>query len=442
MTIYYVDSTATGGANTGGTWVNAFLTFAQGVTAATTEGDQIFVSHAHSESLSADTTYTFAAVGLQVFCVNSGTGTLATTGLIGAQATSYAITFAGGAKLYIYGLTIQLSGSSSKNMSLLLGDGCHVEYESCKFTMNTGASSQFHLGLSSANANSYVKMINCTIKYGATGQTSLIRTRVDFVGCTIDPAGSTLTTWLAWTSAVQTVLNFHGCDLSALTGTLIGNNTGGQCWAEFSNCKLGSGVTVVAAAATVLNKGNSQAILFNCAVGDEHFHIAHYDALGSTTVSSAIYANTGAKYDGTNGCSWKITTTANCTFFAPYVSPWFERYHAATAAITPRVEILRDASATAYQDDEVWAEFSYQGTSGSPLATIVRDRMTPLGTPANQGSSALGASDWTGENATAWFGKLEPLAAITPAEIGMLGARICVGEPSITVYVDPTIRIT
>jgi hypothetical protein len=31
--------------------------------------------------------------------------------------------------------------------------------------------------------------------------------------------------------------------------------------------------------------------------------------------------------------------------------------------------------------------------------------------------------------------------AITPANIGAIGGRICVGAPSITVFVDPQLRL-
>jgi hypothetical protein len=134
-----------------------------------------------------------------------------------------------------------------------------------------------------------------------------------------------------------------------------------------------------------------------------------------------------------------VASSANANFYSPYVTPWIPVYHDGTSAITPALEILRDGSATAYQDDEVWAEFSYQGTASSTRSTIVSDRMALLGTAANQGTGALAAGDWTGEGGTAWFGKLEP-ASITPAEIGHLSARVCVGEPSITVYVDPQVR--
>jgi hypothetical protein len=68
--------------------------------------------------------------------------------------------------------------------------------------------------------------------------------------------------------------------------------------------------------------------------------------------------------------------------------------------------------------------------------------MALSGTPAAQTTGALGAGDWTGENATSWFGKLHTTSTITPAEIGMLRARVCVGLASATVYVDPYIRVS
>ena len=67
--------------------------------------------------------------------------------------------------------------------------------------------------------------------------------------------------------------------------------------------------------------------------------------------------------------------------------------------------------------------------------------MALAGAPAAQTTGDLGAGDWTGENATSWFGKLNPTSTITPAEIGMLRARVCVGVASQTVYVDPYIRV-
>ena len=57
-------------------------------------------------------------------------------------------------------------------------------------------------------------------------------------------------------------------------------------------------------------------------------------------------------------------------------------------------------------------------------------------------ATGMGTGSWTGESGTAWSGKLAPASSITPAEIGELRARVCVGLASATVYVDPQIRIS
>jgi len=229
----------------------------------------------------------------------------------------------------------------------------------------------------------------------------------------------------------------EGADWSVATNSLFKSGVGSSGVAFLSHCKLGTGVTILATQ-TPANKSSTNVWLYNCASSDEHYQMGHYDAFGSTIVDTGIYANDGAQYDGTNYCSWKIVTTAYCSYYTPYVSPWIDCYHSGTSAITPYLEILRNGSTTAYQDDEVWGMFSYQGTSGYPLATIVDDRKGLLASAANQ-TAGVGTSGWTGDTG-AWSGKLSPTASITPAEIGHLRARVCVGEPSITVYVDPTIR--
>lgn len=262
--------------------------------------------------------------------------------------------------------------------------------------------------------------------------------KAEYIGCTI---GGTAPSILLKTASDPSNTNpvFNGCDLSAVTGTLVGDCTNYSLEAIFTNCKLGSGVTPLASQ-TVANSGGGSCWLFNCSSGDQHYHFEHHNALGSTVMETGIYANDGALYDGTNHVTWKIVTSPNASFYAPYISPWMEQYHDGTSAITPILEIVRSGSATAYQNDEIWGEWTYQATSGSTRSSFVDDRKEPLASPADQTTGDLGAGDWTGENATSWFGKLAPASAITPAEIGMLRARVCVGEPSITVYIDPTIR--
>jgi hypothetical protein len=441
VTIYYVDSTTGSDSDDGSTWALAKATFGAAVTLATSDGDFIYVAHNHSESLSADTTYTFAA-NVRVLCVNSGTGALATTGTIDAQPTSYIISLGGAKNVYVYGLIFKVSGTSnSKYTAVSTSDGSHFELEQCTF--NFPCTGVVYAAFGVNTINTYAMLKSCTFIFNSSGQFILSRGLTDFVDCSFCETGALPTTKLISMGFGASAF-FTGCTMSKITSTLVGNNVDGPAITVFSNCKFGSGVTIKYAAVTVLNKGNQNVYAFNCDAGDNHYTMYHGDAFGETIVSTSVYLNDGATYDGSNNhrCSWKITTTANCNYFYPYVSPWLDRYHSNNIAITPYLEILRSGSSTAYQNDEVWSEWSYQGSDNSTKAVIDgTDRMTPLGTPADQTTSSKPLTDWAGrDSSNNWAGRLSPLSPITPLEIGYIRARICVGEPSVTVYADPKIR--
>jgi hypothetical protein len=149
---------------------------------------------------------------------------------------------------------------------------------------------------------------------------------------------------------------------------------------------------------------------------------------------SGIYYTTN-----TAAVSWKITTTSLCSDIKVFETPWIDFYNTTLSSLTPRFEILRDGSATAYTNAEVWAEFFVKDTSGTSKSTLYTDRVVLNASPANQTTGA-GLSAWTGEGGTAWSGKVDAGGARTPAEIGSIRGRVCVAKPSATVYVDPFIR--
>lgn len=445
MATYYVSSVDGSNSDAGTSWALAVATLEYAVeTLAATGGPHtILVDSAHSESLSADTTIV-AAQDLRIISVNRSGGDVPLAGAtIGAQATNYAITLNGAFDVYVYGVKFQTgtNTTSSKNLSFGTTDGGHFEFESCSFfCLGTGAtSSAVQFGGGGTNANSFVKVSNGTIKLAGASHRIFMNGNVELISTSMD-ATSANQTALFQVSQVLSKAEIDGCDFSTCTNTLVGDFAGtGLANFRFRNCKLGAAVVMMAAPTSVLNRGQTTVEAFNCNSGDAHYSYYHGDAFGETTVVATPYLSATS---GGSNVSYKVVTRAsNCSFFTPYVGPWIAKPHTGTSAVTPSFEILRDGSSTAYQDDEVWGEWSYQGTSGSTRATIVSDRMTPLGTPANQATGALGASDWTGENATAWFGKLAPASTITPAEAGHIMGRVVVGEPGITLYYDPTVRI-
>jgi hypothetical protein len=287
-------------------------------------------------------------------------------------------------------------------------------------------------------------VVNPTFNFANAASGITLNGLGEMTGATYD-AGSTSQTVTFTQANAGNGVNWTliGCDFSKQgANTLVGAAAGsGSMQIDLVNCALGTG-TVLAAATTVLNKGNTTVNLYNCANGDNHFACAHYDAFGSTVASATIYATGGAKYDGTNGVSLKISTTPNCSYFTPYVSPWIDKYNAGGVEITPRLECFRDGSTTIYDNTQVWSELSYQGTSGSTKATIVSNRATPLASGSTTGrTSTLTHASWeTGTSADVAF-KLDH-GAVTPAEIGHLRMRVCVGATEVTdLYVDGKVRL-
>ena len=447
---------ASGGSNTApyDTWAKAATSLQTALTAANTNGDRVIIQYdaipSGDAELSVDTTYTIGSNIAIIASTNSGTSTITPTAMgvanwIGNSTINKSITFTGAFSVFMYGLTLRTAGTTSDSINVGgSGDGVHYELEDCYFYHeNTGTSSVIQLGSRGLNnTNAYIKLINTTFQLSNTSQSINISGQVDIVGGSISSSGSAPSAIFRAVGSDPggASLKAIGFDAShAGSGYLVDDSTTISFVAKFTGCKLGTSF-VPLAPQTNTNKSSAQVWIFDSSSSDQHYHLGYSDALGDLTMSTGIYANAGAKYDGTNGYSWKIVTSAAASYYIPFVTPWIEQYHSATSAITPYIEILRDGSATAYQDDEVWAEFGAKTTTGSTLMSFSNDRMALAGTPANQTASSLGASDWTGENATAWFGKCVAPASVTPAEIGMLMARVIVGEPSITVYADPTIR--
>lgn len=436
---YYYDAQATG-TGSGADWTNAFATFGAALAAATVDGDIIYVASTSVEQLTVDTTYTFAA-NVRVISVDKTSGTPPTTlqtqeaggGYLGHLASNRSIVLAGAFKLYIYGMEFAVTGG---DVFRPVGtDGQHIELENCHVRLG-GSGAAIELGTAGAESNRYVRMKSGKITFGNANHTVKNFCAAEFEGVTL--AGTAPTTLFSSASRSGNICRVEGSDLSLVTGTLVAPNTTEPSEFRFISCKLGSGVTPLSSTGNN-NLAFTRVWLFDCAAGDEHYHIRYDDAFGTLTVDTGIYANDGAQYDGTNRCSWKIVTSSLCSYYYPFVTPWFDAYHSGTSAVTPSIEILRDGSTTAYQDDEVWGEWSYKGTTGSVQTTMVNDRKALLAAAANQ-AAGVGTTGWTGENASAWSGKLVG-ASITPAEIGHIRGRICVGEPSITVYADPQTRL-
>lgn len=450
MANIYVKSAATG-SNNGTSWTDAYTSIASSFTAGAS--DVVLVADTHSETRAAATTFNYSngtpGAPIPVICVNEGTGSPSTGAKITMGNVGNGHYYWGPGSAFFCGIEFETYNSlinqgfyfniqPTTNPSLFIFENCILDMRA------TGSASNILIG-HTANDEDYVTVVLKNTSYTTASSNNFVRFQRQ--GRLLWDGGSWTGTFptnglFAITGTgnpLQLNLNINNVDLSgAGTNPIFSSNINGQ--AVLRNCKLAA--SYVPISSVTWEDTEASITLYNCSGGDNHYAFEHYSYSGQTVVDTGVYVADGAEYDTAGSkYSWKITTTANCSIYAPYVSPWITLYNETASAMTPWLECMRDNSSGAvFQNDEVWAEFSYQGTTGYPLGVFVTDRMALLGTPADQTASSKTATDWTGETGTPGFFKIGPASSITPAEIGPLSARVVVGEPSITVYVDPQVR--
>lgn len=452
MALYFV---ASGGSNTApyDTWAKAATSLQTALTAATGAGDVVVIQYnavpSGDAELAADTTYTFGGhVTLLSASADDASTAFTPTAMgtgnwIGNSTTNRFVKFAGNDfRCMVWGLTLRTAGSTGDIIQLNSSSGGDYTFSNCYIWAGNTASGISGGGILLTAGGTAVTCIDCTFRFGATGQYLEWSGLTTIIGGSVSSAGST-PTQLFSQGLSGTRLSAIGFDMSLVTGTLVGNlGVTGQY--VFDRCKLGAGVTILASQTTNPTKASPTVLVTDCHSGDTHDFWGYYDALGSVVRDTSIYVTTS----DAGAQSWKITTTANANYRTPFRTPWVNLYNTGTSAITPRFEILRDGSATAYKDSEVWGEFAVKNNTGAVTASVVSDAQAigafAAGTAGADQAAGTGTGNWTGENATAWSGKVDSGSAVTPAESGYLSGRIAVGLASIAgvLYVEPVIRTT
>ena len=459
MTTYYCSDA--GDDTTGTSWATAKTTLAGALALCTTDGDGVYIDKDHTgdNAIAADTTWQPPSTNLNcyIICVDKDNSdalaTMGTATWIGNSSTyrSVVILPYSSGKLFTYGITLRTAGSSVDHIGLCTPNGgAHYADSVYLWSGNTNSGARIYLGGNPfvSNQRGFLQVKNSTFRFGQTSQKIAPHAKTEIINCSISADGSAITTIFSPASNFYGEINVIGCDFSAASSTAnIVESTATSAYSlRLVNCRLPSSYALMSRAAVAPNQSSGEVYLFDCAGGDTHYNFAHADMLGETVIDTGIYISDGVSPDGgTTKTTWKITTTANVSYKSPYYSPWIDRYHSGTSAITPYLEGLRSsasdsAASTTAQDDEVWARWSAKATSGYTNSTVTDDRMVLLGSPADQTSTKTG-SDWTGEQTYYSTFKLQA-PSMTPAEVGHLRAQVCCAIPSTTIYVDPAIRGT
>lgn len=445
MALIYVDSAASGAAN-GTSWADAYTTLAAAL-ATETDADTVWLSPSHLEATGAAVTLTApTTMGCRIMCAADNTTTppvaVGTGAIVSVGTASAAMSIRGFA--YFYGITFRGGTNVSVANTINVGDGVVAAgqvFSNCTFELPSTAAValQFGPAAQAGTDDVFVKLRNCTVKFGATTQSlKMLHAAVEIQGLTVDSSGSTPATLFAGTAATPSNILVEASDLSGEAFTNL-VNVGTACYSRwnFRNCKLPSSISVVTG--TNPGIGGPRVFMHSCDSADTHIRFAEHSWQGSVVSQTGTLIRTGGatQADGT-AFSFLMNGSANSVhLWAPLQSPEFAVYNTAVgSALTATVEILRD-NVTALKDNEIWLEVQYLGTSGFPQGSIINDRMTTvMSTPANQASSSV-TWDTTGMT-NANKQKLE--VTFTPREAGYIIARVMLAANT-SVYVDPYITL-
>ena len=440
----YVRSTDGSDADNGSTWALANATAAGAVTDAAA-GDRIFFSQVHSESTAGAVTLNWpgtAASPNQLICGNDAAEppTAVATGAVIATSGGNNIQLNG--SLYAYGLTLSAGTSTNFAMvSLAQSDSNAITLEDCTLTLgNSNTSSRINLGSTGGSFESTVELINCTFKFGSTSQGIQIgNTDARIRGGSISGAGSAITTFIASATINGKSFVVEGFDFSsAATGlNLIAGSSSGQGRHIFRNCKMPASWSggIFASAPSIPGVRGE---MWNCSATDTNYSMWVEDYAGSIKHETTI-VRTGGASDGDTAISWKMASTANAEYpQIPLRSPEIFVPNTTTGASkTLTVEIAQDGTTTALNDDEVWLEVEYLGTSGFSLALFADDaKADVLATATAQANSS---ETWSGLSGT---NKKQSISVtLTPQEEGVYIVRVCLAKASTTVYVCPKVTV-
>jgi hypothetical protein len=436
-----------GGNNVGGAnntdWTQAYTTLAEVLAIPPAAGDVVKVHKTHQDSLSASTTYTIPS-GVAIICVNKDASeapaNMGADYWIGSDSLTAGINIACSGAAYLYGLTLRAAGSAV-TLTLASTDGSQLCYEECLLWMDSNSTAATTRGIRIGSVNDsqvYVKLKNCTIRFHPGIKNSI---RVDnhlvIEGGSVSADGGIPPVLFGIGNANRqggARLNCIGFDMSAIGSTsILSGSTALKGTAHFHNCILGSGYVLWDTQAHD-NLSGIEATLTDCAVGDLHGIFEYHSALGAMVADFGLYRTASPA-----GCSWKVTTTANCSPVAPFETPWISKFIDTTAAITPWLEVLRKDSTTPYTDAQLWAEFAVKSNSGTVLPVFRSDKqsMSNFGSAGASQPAGVGFAAWTAADSGDWSGKIDSGSSVTPAEPGDMLARAVFTVPSETVYIDP-----
>lgn len=333
-----------------------------------------------------------------------------------------------GSAVYYYGLVFSSANTGAGTVALT-STATALELDSCQFIL-TGASGTAKIG---AGNGSYWK--SCSVKFAATGQ------GISGTGGWIWTGGSILSGGVSPTALfpVGAIGFVENVDFSNASSSMnFSADINGARQLVLRNCVLPVGWS--GALSSVTQGPNGVVVLNNCDSSGTNY-ILHRQTQFGDVYSETTIVRLGGASDGSTPLSWKMVSLAASGTFpitALQTGEFVIWNDTVGSSRTVTVEFIHD-SLTALNNNEIWLELNYYGSSGNPQGTLITDAMADvLATPAAQPSSS---ATWTTTGITN-PNKQKLQVTFTPQLKGFFLATVKLCKASYTVYVDPMMTVT
>ena len=450
MAVIYLRSTDGDDGDDGSTWALAKATLTAALAAAGA-GGTVYVSQNHAESQASDMVLTASSSSGSIsgiICVQDGGGspaepptTVATTATVSTTGST-PISFVGFG--YVYGITFSAGTlGNSNNINFQSTAPWWWKLENCLLTFaGSITSSRVDIGAGSSGIDGQLlELVNTPIELLYV--TQLIDLNANLIWRnTASALPGVAPTLLFRPVHITSDVLLHGVDLSTAGSgkTLFSSSVDGAHKIKFVNCKFGA--SVVIAGGTVASQGATEVEVVNCDSADTNYRYYKKVYQGEIFQETTI-VRTGGASDGTTPISRKMVSTSDSRFESPLVLEGLYVWNETVgSSVTVTVEIILDDISGALNDDEVWLEIEYLGTSGFPLSLFASDRAADiLASPAAQESSSVA---WTTTGLTTPL-KQKLSVTFTPQEKGYIIGRVMLATQaggSVTLYVCPEMDLS
>lgn len=332
----------------------------------------IYVGDDHTETQSAAMTISSSNLNYQIslLCVDHtvalppGSNSLKTTASVTTTgANSISITENLATLFYWYG--IAFTAGNGANVASLTFIGMH-KLVNCSLTLGGTSASVANIIVGNT---SYLDLVNTKITFGNTAQFISLTGACYLKWSNTSSAlsGSVPTKLFGDTStATPSVVILDSVDLSALTSTIFGLGSSENIWqATVINCQFNAAVTASVAARIpyqTVDVYSSDSVATNYVT--QHYHYS------GAMITHTTIVRTGGASNGVTPISLAITTTANANWIYPYENTPISIWNTVTASnVTVTLAGIWN-SASLPNNDDIWMDVQYYGSSSAPLATF------------------------------------------------------------------------